>query len=90
MTLVRSCWRSRAPGDFWNYMLVAEGAAEIAVEPSVSVWDLAAVRLVVEEAGGRFSDLGGIATAEGGDALATNGLVHEAALAIIGRRERRA
>ena len=66
-------------------MLVAEGAAEIACEPQVTLWDLAAPRLIVEEAGGRFTDLGGVPTAGGGDALATNGLLHDAALAIVGR-----
>ena len=59
-------------------MLVAEGAAEIALDPVVSLWDLAAPRVIVEEAGGRFTDLGGAPTADGGDALATNGLLHEA------------
>jgi histidinol-phosphatase len=85
LELVRSCWRSRNFGDFWAYMLVAEGAVEVALDPIVSLWDLAAPQLIVEEAGGRFTDLGGARTADGGDAIATNGLVHDAALAIIGR-----
>ncbi len=88
LELARRCWRARGAGDFWHYMLVAEGAAEIGVEPAVSLWDLAAPRVIVEEAGGRFTDLAGVATADGGDALATNGLVHEAALAIVGRPAR--
>lgn len=79
------CWRSRGFGDFWSYMLVAEGAAEIALDPVVSLWDLAAPMVVVREAGGRFTDLSGMPTAAGGDALATNGRLHDAALAIIGR-----
>jgi histidinol-phosphatase len=79
------CWRSRGYGDFWSYMLVAEGAVEIGLDPIVSLWDLAAPQVIVEEAGGRFSDLGGVSTPDGGDAIATNGLVHEAALEIIGR-----
>ena len=66
-------------------MLVAEGAAEIALDPAVSIWDLAAVAVVVEEAGGRFTDLAGVPGADGGDGIATNGLVHDAALAIVGR-----
>ena len=57
----------------------------MAVEPVVSLWDLAAPQVIVEEAGGRFTDLGGIATAAGGDAIATNGLLHEAALEVVGR-----
>ena len=83
--LADRCWRSRGYGDFWGYMLVAEGAVEIGLDPVVSVWDLAAPLMVVQEAGGRFTDLGGRPTADGGDAIATNGLLHEAALAIVGR-----
>ena len=57
--LSRRCWRTRGYGDFWQYMLVAEGAAEIALDPIVSFWDLAAPLVVVTEAGGRFTDLAG-------------------------------
>ena len=85
LALARRCWRSRGYGDFWPYMLLAEGAVDIACEPVVTLWDLAAPLVIVEEAGGRFTDLGGVARADGGDALATNGLLHEEALAIIGR-----
>ena len=83
LSLARACWRSRGIGDAWQYMLVAEGAAEIAIDPEASLWDLAAVRVVVEEAGGKFTDLRGRATADGGSALASNGLVHEAALRFV-------
>jgi histidinol-phosphatase len=65
-------------------MLVAEGAAEIAVDPAVSLWDLAAVKLIVEEAGGVFTDLQGVDTAAGGSGVATNGRVHTAVLELIG------
>jgi histidinol-phosphatase len=75
--------RQRAFGDFWQHMLVAEGAVDIAAEAIVSLWDLAAVKIVVEEAGGRFSDLSGSARADGGSALSTNGLLHDEALAIL-------
>ncbi len=85
LSLARSCWRTRGFGDFWSYMLVAEGVAEIACEAVVSLWDLAAPQVIVEEAGGTFTDLGGVRSAEGGDALATNGLLHEPALALVGR-----
>ena len=85
LQLGKSCWRTRGYGDFWAYMLLAEGAIDVACEPVVSLWDLAAPLVIVEEAGGRFTDLGGVARADGGDALATNGALHEAALAIIGR-----
>jgi histidinol-phosphatase len=85
LELSRRCWRTRGFGDFWQYMLVAEGAVDIAVEPAVSLWDMAAPLVIVEEAGGRLTDLGGVVTADGGDALASNGLVHDAALEIVGR-----
>ena len=81
--LVRRCWRSRGFGDFWQHMLVAEGAADIAVEPVVSVWDLAAVQVIVEEAGGRFTDLKGARRADGGTAVSTNGLLHADVLAAL-------
>lgn len=85
LELGRRCWRTRGFGDFWSYMLVAEGAAEIGLDARASLWDLAAPQMIVEEAGGRFTDLGGAAGPAGGDAVATNGLLHDAALAIIGR-----
>jgi histidinol-phosphatase len=65
-------------------MLVAEGAVEIGTDPAVSLWDLAAPMVIVQEAGGRFTDLSGAETAGGGSGLATNGLLHDAARAIIG------
>jgi histidinol-phosphatase len=85
LALSRACWRTRGFGDFWGYMLVAEGVAEVCCEAVVSLWDLAAPQVIVEEAGGTFTDLGGVRTAAGGDALATNGLLHEQALAIVRR-----
>jgi histidinol-phosphatase len=85
LSLARRCWRSRGIGDALQYMLVAEGAAEIALDPEISIWDVAAVQVIVEEAGGRFTGLDGAAGPGGGDALATNGLVHEAALQLVGR-----
>jgi histidinol-phosphatase len=85
LELARRCWRTRGFGDFWQYALVAEGAADIALDPSVSLWDLAALQIIVEEAGGLFTDLSGEPRADGGDGLATNGLLHEAVLAVVGR-----
>jgi len=82
--LAGRCWRSSGFGDFWSYMLIAEGAADITFEPIVSLWDLAAPQVIVEEAGGRFTDLRGVRTAAGGNAIATNGQLHDAALAILG------
>ena len=81
--LTRSCWRTRAYGDFWSYMLVAEGAIDIAAEPDVSLWDLAAPALIVEEAGGRFTDLSGRAGPDGGSGIATNGRLHDDVLALL-------
>jgi histidinol-phosphatase len=77
LSLTETVWRTRAFGDFWSYMLVAEGVADIACEPEVSLWDLAALQPIVEEAGGRFSDLSGVDRADGGSAVCTNGLLHE-------------
>ncbi len=57
-------------------MLVAEGAVEIAVEPEVALWDVAAIQVIVEEAGGRFTSLAGEARADGGSAVSTNGPLH--------------
>jgi len=83
--LGRRCWRTRAFGDVWSYMLVAEGAADVGgLDLGVKVWDLAAPLVIVEEAGGRLTDLSGVARADGGSGLATNGLLHEAVLEIIG------
>ncbi|HUA49394.1 MAG TPA: inositol monophosphatase family protein [Solirubrobacteraceae bacterium] len=85
LALSRRCWRTRGFGDFWIYMLVAEGVADVACEAVVSLWDLAAPQMIVEEAGGTFTDLAGVPTADGGDALASNGWLHEEALAIVRR-----
>jgi histidinol-phosphatase len=82
--LLRSCWRTRAYGDFWSYMLLAEGAVDIACEPEVSVWDLAALDVIVREAGGRFTSLAGRDGPYGGNALASNGMLHEVALGFLG------
>ena len=57
--LMQSCWRTRAYGDFWSYMLVAEGAVDLAAEPELELYDMAALVPVVTEAGGRFTSLDG-------------------------------
>ncbi|MBT0565599.1 histidinol-phosphatase [Williamsia sp. CHRR-6] len=74
-------WRVRAYGDFYSYCLLAEGAIDIALEPEVSLWDLAPLDVLVREAGGRFTDLTGRAGPHGGSAVASNGHLHEAVLA---------
>ena len=83
LDLARRCWRTRGLGDFWSHVLVAEGAVDIAVEPEVSVWDVAAIQVIVEEAGGRFTDLSGVARPDGGSAVSTNGLLHDEVLAAV-------
>jgi histidinol-phosphatase len=76
-SLIDACWRSRGFGDFWSHMLVAEGAADIAVEPSLALWDMAALDIIVREAGGKFSSVSGQPGPQHGSGLSTNGLLHE-------------
>jgi len=78
--LMRACWRTRAYGDFWSYMLVAEGGVDIACEPELALHDMAACAIVVTEAGGRFTDLQGKPGPLGIGAYATNGRLHDAVL----------
>ena len=73
-------WRTRGLGDFWSHMLVAEGAVDIAVEPSLALWDMAANAIIVEEAGGIFGDLDGGRGAHGASGVSTNGKLHQAFL----------
>jgi histidinol-phosphatase len=77
LELSRSCWRTRGYGDFWSYMMVAEGSVDICAEPELSLWDMAACEVVVREAGGRFTSLDGAPGPYGGNAAASNGLLHE-------------
>jgi histidinol-phosphatase len=81
LELTDAVWRVRGYGDFWSYCLVAEGSVDIAVEPEVKLWDLAALDILVREAGGTFTNVAGQAGPHGGSAVATNGLLHEAVLA---------
>ncbi|WP_280184056.1 histidinol-phosphatase [Nocardia cyriacigeorgica] len=78
--LTDEVWRVRGYGDFLSYCLVAEGAVDIATEPEVSLWDLAALDILVREAGGSFTSLTGTPGPHGGDAIATNGPLHQAVL----------
>src|SRR5919112_1778732 len=84
LSLMRRCWRTRAYGDFWSYMLLAEGAVDIAAEPELELHDMAALDVIVREAGGRFTSLAGTDGPHGGNALASNGHLHEAALSFLG------
>ncbi len=83
LELERRCWRGRGLGDFWIHLLVAEGAVDVAVEPEVSLWDVAALQVIVEEAGGRFTSLEGVPRPDGGSAVSSNGLLHDEVLAIL-------
>jgi histidinol-phosphatase len=83
LALTERVWRSRAYGDFWSYMLVAEGAVDLAAEPELSLWDVAAVAPIVTEAGGRFTALDGTESVHQGNAAASNGLLHEQFLAAL-------
>jgi histidinol-phosphatase len=85
--LAGSVWRTRAYGDFWSHMLVAEGAVDISAEPEVSIWDVAALVVIVEEAGGRVTGVDAAPSPDAPSILCTNGLLHEAAVAILSRPE---
>ncbi len=82
--LTDAVWRVRGYGDFLSYCLLAEGAVDIAAEPEVSVWDLAALDILVREAGGQFTGLDGANGPHGGSAVATNGLLHHEVLGRLG------
>jgi histidinol-phosphatase len=86
LDLTRRCWRTRAYGDFWSYMLVAEGAVDVACEPELALHDMAALVPVVTEAGGRFTSLDGDPGPWGKSAVATNGLLHDDVLRLLGGR----
>ena len=78
--LLDSAWRTRGLGDFWSHMLVAEGAVDVAIEPSLALWDMAALDLIVREAGGRFTSLDGVDGPFGPNAISTNGALHDAVI----------
>jgi histidinol-phosphatase len=81
--LSRAVWRTRAFGDFWSHVLVAEGAIDVSCEPEVSLWDIAPLQVIVEEAGGCFTDLAGEPRPDGGSIVCSNGLLHEVALGLL-------
>jgi histidinol-phosphatase len=78
--MLANAWRTRGIGDFWSHMLVAEGAVDVAVEPSLAVWDMAALDIIVREAGGTFTNTVGQAGPFGGSGVSTNGLLHNAVI----------
>ena len=80
--LHESTWRMRAYGDFWSHLLVAEGAVDIAGEPELNLWDIAALVPIITEAGGQITSYSGDVPRD--SALTTNGHLHDAVLRILG------
>ncbi|MDR2257364.1 MAG: histidinol-phosphatase [Arthrobacter sp.] len=86
LELQDTVWRTRGYGDFFSYALAAEGAVDIACEPELNLYDMAALVPIVTEAGGRFTSLQGDEGPWGGNALVTNSLLHERVLDVLGTR----
>ena len=78
--MLANAWRTRGIGDFWSHMLVAEGAVDVAIEPSLALWDMAALDIIVREAGGTFTNTAGQNGPFGGSGVSTNGLLHKAVI----------
>jgi histidinol-phosphatase len=78
--MLANAWRTRGIGDFWSHMLVAEGAVDVAIEPSLAVWDMAALDIIVREAGGAFTNTAGQNGPFGGSGVSTNGVLHNAVI----------
>ena len=78
--MLANAWRTRGIGDFWSHMLVAEGAVDVAIEPSLAVWDMAALDIIVREAGGAFTNTAGQNGPFGGSGVSTNGALHNAVI----------
>ncbi|MFN8585176.1 MAG: inositol monophosphatase family protein [Dehalococcoidia bacterium] len=81
--LLRASWRQRGFGDFWGHCLVAEGAAEVMLEGEIAPYDIAAVMVIVEEAGGRMTDIEGVARIDAGHCITSNGVVHDEVLGVL-------
>lgn len=81
--IARRAGRDRGFGDFWQHVLVAEGALEAALEPVCSVWDVAALQVIVEESGGKFTDFSGARRLDTGNAISSNGLVHDELVGLL-------
>jgi len=75
--ILESAWRTRGIGDFWSHMLVAEGAVDVAIEPKLAIWDMAALDIIVREAGGKFTNTAGVDGSLGGSGLSTNSAIHQ-------------
>ena len=86
LDLALSAWRNRGFGDFWSHCMVAEGAVDFSAEPEVSLWDIAPLKVIVEEAGGMFSDLEGNPSPDGGSIVCSNGVLHAEVLRRLAAR----
>lgn len=82
-TLQNAAWRTRGYGDFWSHLLVAEGAVDVAAEPELNMWDIAALIPIIEEAGGTVTSYDGSPALLAGSAVTTNGRLHPQALAAL-------
>ncbi len=91
LELIDETTRQRGFGDALGHTVVVQGMAEVALEPEIKPWDVAATKIIVEEAGGRFSDFQGVPSIYTGDAVISNGLIHDRVLEVLGRgtRQRR-
>ena len=78
--MLHDAWRTRGMGDFWSHMLVAEGAVDVAIEPTLALWDMAALDIIVREAGGSFTNISGQSGPFGGSGVSTNGVLHNAVI----------
>ncbi|MCT9931224.1 histidinol-phosphatase [Planotetraspora sp. A-T 1434] len=85
LDLTRQVWRTRGYGDFWSHMMVAEGAVDISAEPELSPWDMAALTVIVEEAGGTCTAVDGTSPLDTGSMVCTNGLLHGEVLKRLSR-----
>ena len=83
LALAHRCWRFRGVGDFWQHVLVAEGAVDIAIDPIVSLWDIAALVPIIEESGARWTTLDGRSDVNGNSFVCTNGPLHDAVIAAL-------
>lgn len=89
LNFLEQVWRVRGIGDFWSHMLVAEGAVDIAAEPALALWDMAPLAIILEEAGGRFTDLEGVPGPFGSNGVSSNGILHGDFLAAISALDRK-
>jgi histidinol-phosphatase len=83
LNVMRGVDRARGFGDYYGFVLVAQGSCDLMVDYGVHIWDIAGLKVIVEEAGGRFTDWDGGHDLQRPDCVASNGRVHDQALAIL-------